>query len=223
VALSREGVIDAAIGLVDADGLAGLTMRKLGVALGVDAMAVYRFFSGKAELLDAIVEGEAERMWAVPSTDITDVAEYMVFTAHHYRRILLEHPNLAPLVTSRPLPTEGWAEALVTGIAFMRALGIAEEHLALSGTTIVRFVLGSVLREAGETRYRAELGEDLPHFEQRMIEQAAAFGRPDSPEAALLRNRLDPEVPAMEFDLGVRSLIHGMIALYGRDDAAPPS
>ena len=223
MALSREGVIDAAIGLVDADGLAGLTMRKLGVALGVDAMAVYRFFSGKAELLDAIVEREAARMWAVPGTDITDVAEYMVFTAHHYRRILLEHPNLAPLVTSRPLPAEGWAEALVTGIAFMRALGIAEENLALSGTTIVRFVLGSVLREAGETRYRAELGEDLPHYEQRMVEQAAAFGRPESPEAALLRNRLDPDVPTLEFDLGVRSLIHGMIALYGRDAAAPTS
>ena len=63
--LTRERVLRAAVALADRDGIEGLSMRKLGQELGVDAMALYRHVRTKDDLLDGIVEvivGEIERV-----------------------------------------------------------------------------------------------------------------------------------------------------------------
>lgn len=53
--LSRERVLDAALDLVDREGVAALTMRKLGAELGVEAMTLYHHVGNKGELLAALV------------------------------------------------------------------------------------------------------------------------------------------------------------------------
>ncbi|MCT9090095.1 TetR/AcrR family transcriptional regulator C-terminal domain-containing protein [Streptomyces sp. ASQP_92] len=53
--LSRERVLDAALDLVDREGVASLTMRKLGAELGVEAMTLYHHVGNKGQLLDALV------------------------------------------------------------------------------------------------------------------------------------------------------------------------
>jgi AcrR family transcriptional regulator len=54
-ALSRETVIEAALDLIDADGLAALNLRKLAARLGISAMTPYHYFTDKADLLTAMV------------------------------------------------------------------------------------------------------------------------------------------------------------------------
>ena len=54
--LSRGLVLDAAVALVDSDGLDRLSMRRLGAALGVEAMTLYHYVPNKAALLDGLVE-----------------------------------------------------------------------------------------------------------------------------------------------------------------------
>ena len=56
VQLDRERIVAAALDFIDANGLPGLTMRRLGAQLGVEAMALYRYVPSKEELLDAVVE-----------------------------------------------------------------------------------------------------------------------------------------------------------------------
>src|SRR5579859_4619402 len=56
VPLSRERVLDAAMRLADQGGIESLTMRRLGQALGVEAMAVYYHFASKDEVVDGIVD-----------------------------------------------------------------------------------------------------------------------------------------------------------------------
>ncbi len=56
IPLTRERVLDAAMTLADRSGLEGLSMRKLGQALGVEAMAVYYHFANKERVLDGIVD-----------------------------------------------------------------------------------------------------------------------------------------------------------------------
>lgn len=46
----------AAVALIDAEGIGQLTMRRLGAAIGVEAMALYRYFPSRRALLDALVE-----------------------------------------------------------------------------------------------------------------------------------------------------------------------
>jgi AcrR family transcriptional regulator len=54
--LSRDRVLDAALELADRHGLEGLTMRKLGHALGVEAMSLYNYFARKDELLAGLID-----------------------------------------------------------------------------------------------------------------------------------------------------------------------
>jgi AcrR family transcriptional regulator len=54
--LSRERILDTAIQLVDEEGIESLTMRKLGEALGVEAMSLYYYVANKGEVVDAIVD-----------------------------------------------------------------------------------------------------------------------------------------------------------------------
>src|SRR5258708_13407630 len=54
--LSRQQVLRAALEYVDEHGLEALSMHKLGAALGVKAMSLYKHVADKDDLLDAIVE-----------------------------------------------------------------------------------------------------------------------------------------------------------------------
>ena len=54
--LTRERVLDTALRLADHGGLEALSMRKLGQALGVEAMALYYHFANKERVLDGIVD-----------------------------------------------------------------------------------------------------------------------------------------------------------------------
>jgi AcrR family transcriptional regulator len=52
--LTRARILDAAVGVADEGGLEGLSMRRLGQALGVDPMALYRHVRDKDDLLDGL-------------------------------------------------------------------------------------------------------------------------------------------------------------------------
>ena len=54
--LTRERVLDAAVAIADADGIEALSMRKLGQALGVEAMSLYNHVASKGELVAAMVD-----------------------------------------------------------------------------------------------------------------------------------------------------------------------
>jgi len=54
--LNRDRVLQAALVLADQGGLEALTMRKLGEALGVEAMSLYNHVAGKEDLLDGLVD-----------------------------------------------------------------------------------------------------------------------------------------------------------------------
>jgi len=54
--LSRAQVLETAVTLADESGIDGLSMRKLGQALGVEAMSLYNHVASKSDLLDGMVD-----------------------------------------------------------------------------------------------------------------------------------------------------------------------
>jgi AcrR family transcriptional regulator len=54
--LSRERIVEAALALIDEQGLAAFSTRKLGERLGCQAMSIYHHFPSKQHLLDALVD-----------------------------------------------------------------------------------------------------------------------------------------------------------------------
>jgi AcrR family transcriptional regulator len=101
--LTRALVLTSALGLIDRDGVDGLSMRRLAAELGRDPMTLYRHAPNKAALLD----GVAEAVLAELNVDATaaDWAAELRYVAHDYRRLALAHPNVVPLLVTLPLST----------------------------------------------------------------------------------------------------------------------
>ena len=57
--LTADAVIDAALVVIDEEGLDALTMRRLAHGLGVEPVTIYRQLPNK----DAILTGVAEKLW----------------------------------------------------------------------------------------------------------------------------------------------------------------
>ena len=98
--LSTQRIVQTALRIVDADGLDRLTMRRLGTALGVDPMMVYRHVADKNALLDLVLDQVRAEM-ALPQPPPEDLAELFEVIFVEYRRVLAAHPNVIPLATRR--------------------------------------------------------------------------------------------------------------------------
>src|SRR5215475_6744049 len=55
--LSRDRILATAIRLADSEGREAVTMRRLGNALGVEAMSLYKHVANKDAILDGLLEG----------------------------------------------------------------------------------------------------------------------------------------------------------------------
>jgi AcrR family transcriptional regulator len=214
--LSREAIVSAAIAVIDEAGLEGLTMRRLGAALGVDAMAVYGYFENKSALLDAIVDHEATRLASIEGPFPTDGIEAMLHIARHYRRVLLDHPNLAPVVASRPLPQQEAPSIVQFGVRLFQHAGFERFDIPLATDAIVTFVLGFVLQEAGRTQRREQLGDEFHEQQQSLRARLAELPGDTSLADAVVVRRLRDDATLEEFEVGMRAMLHGLRLGLGR-------
>jgi AcrR family transcriptional regulator len=98
--LTRDRVLIAAAALADRQGLDAVSMRRVGEALDVEAMSLYRHVRGKDDLLDGMVETTIARFPARDeSAEWRESLRALLRGAH---QVLLEHPWVAALATSRP-------------------------------------------------------------------------------------------------------------------------
>ena len=97
--LSKERVLQAAVSLADETGIASLSMRKLGQALGVEAMSLYKHVANKDEILDGIVDIVAREI-EVPTIggDWKASLRRRAISAHE---VLLHHHWATMLIVSR--------------------------------------------------------------------------------------------------------------------------
>ncbi|SES00905.1 transcriptional regulator, TetR family [Streptomyces sp. yr375] len=114
--LNRRLVLAAAVALVDREGLAALTMRRLATDLGVEPMAIYRYTAGKEALVDGLVEaffGEVNDRLRTTSEEIrpTQDAECtelpwraeLCRIARAFSAVVHVHPEILSVVATRPL------------------------------------------------------------------------------------------------------------------------
>lgn len=120
--LSRGRVLDAALALVDRDGLAALSMRRLGAELGVEAMTLYHYVPNKDALLDGLVERVFEQV-APLAADCGRWRAALEEYAGSLRQTLLRHPGVLPLATSRPAVPPQTLDAVEHGLRMLRDAG----------------------------------------------------------------------------------------------------
>ena len=123
--LSRERIIDAAIHMIDAEGVNAVTMRRLGGSLGVEAMALYRYVNGREDLLEGVVDRLVSTLQIDPGRRMEPADGWQAFLqwmAHNVRRMALDHPKAFPLIATRH-PAAPWLRPP------LRSLRVVEEFL----------------------------------------------------------------------------------------------
>jgi AcrR family transcriptional regulator len=158
--LSRRRVLEAALRIVDSEGLTALTMRRLGRELGVEAMSLYRHVPNKDALLDGIVELIVLEI-EVPADVDGDWKEAARQIVRSYRRAAHSHPNAFPLVTMRPLNTPEGLRRLDATFEILRRAGLDEPTAIVAFRTLASYTRGFALEEVTGRAIGAEpLGSD---------------------------------------------------------------
>jgi AcrR family transcriptional regulator len=146
--ISRDAIVAAAVRLLDREGLAALSMRRLGEELGAGAASLYWHVGSKDGLLDLVLDeliGEVE----VPVPDPAHWREQLKETAKSQRRVSLRHPYLVRVSIGR-IPMGPNALRVTEGtLAILRAGGLSP-RLAVQGyLLLIDTVNGFTLDETG--------------------------------------------------------------------------
>ena len=142
--LTRRRVLEGALLLVDTEGAAALSMRRLAAALGTSPMSLYHHVAGREELLDGLSEimvGQiGMRFGEEPQAALRRLA-------HGIRAVALAHPQAFRLVGLRPLRTPSAMTPVEAGLGALRQLGLDDETSVQAYRVLVSFARGFALGE----------------------------------------------------------------------------
>jgi AcrR family transcriptional regulator len=160
--LDRDRILRTAVAFIDEHGLAALTMRRLGQALGVEAMALYRYVPGREDLLDGVVEMVIETLFDDEDGDDIYIGDsngwqdYLMRLAHGVRRIALRHPAVFPLIASRP-PAAPWVRPPLRSLRLVESFlgtlrdgGFSDQAAVAAYRAYSSFLLGHLLLEVSQ-------------------------------------------------------------------------
>jgi AcrR family transcriptional regulator len=214
VPLSRDRIVSSAVEFIDEYGLPGLTMRRLGERVGVEAMSLYRYVPGREDLLDAVVEHIIDQMRN--DDDVIDAPtdgwqDFLQRLAHGVRRVALRHPKCFPLVASRPaeapwlrppLRSLEWVETFLKGL---ESEGFDDAAAVGAYRAFTSFLLGHLLLEVAS--HGADVGplDVVESDEEPPGEQLATY-----PTVRRLRGPLSEDHAAVEFEDALEELLARM-------------
>jgi AcrR family transcriptional regulator len=163
--ITREVVLAAAVALIDAEGADALSMRRLARALDRDPMILYRHAPNKAALLDGVTETVLAQL-TVDAAD-SDWAAQLRTVARRYRALALAHPNVVPLLVTRPLATPlalrppGTLRPLEDILALLTRAGFSGADALHIYRALFGFLHGHILNELQELVEKPEETDDL--------------------------------------------------------------
>lgn len=147
-ALTAERIENAALAIVDREGVDALTMRRLGAELGVEAMSLYYYVPTK----DALLGRVASRVAGEFTLDLPPDASWrdgLRALGVALRAALQAHPRAVPIVATRPLDPETGRRVVDPVLGPLLAGGFAEATAFLAIQSVAAFVIGHALAEAG--------------------------------------------------------------------------
>src|SRR5215470_12146787 len=212
--LSKKAVVDGALALADANGLDGLTIRRLAQDLGVTPMALYWHFRSKEELL----AGLADQVWAEMNMKV-DPAEpwsrQLQGLLESLVRVLRVHPCASQLLLETEKQSEAFLQATEVTLEVLRSAGFDPRHASEVARSALWTGIMLVMSEPGvhpgkSAEERAEYQRHIlvrlstlpPDRYPRVVESAVPLATCDDPE--------------FHYSFGVELFIAGVQAIAAR-------
>jgi AcrR family transcriptional regulator len=217
--VSRSTILQAALTIIDRDGIDGLSMRRLSEVVGRDPTVLYRHVPSKAALLDGVAEivlGQIQVDTADP-----DWVGQLRTVANDFRRVALEHPNVVSLLATRPLDTPlgqrppGMLRPLEDVLALLTSAGFSGPDALLIYRVLFGYLHGHVLTELQEVIERPDETDDVLRLGLHRLTVT------EFPQVRALASVLASYDGAAELDRGLDLLFVGLTATL--KPTAPPS
>jgi TetR/AcrR family transcriptional regulator, tetracycline repressor protein len=148
LALDRQRIVAEAVALLDAEGLDGVTTRKLAARLGVQSQTLYWHLPNKAALVTAIADAILDQEFGdmSPPEPAQHWQDWLSGLAERLRRALLAHPDGARIISASQLSR---TMAAISELAMntLVARGIPLRQARVIVLTVERFTVGHVLEE----------------------------------------------------------------------------
>ncbi|WP_069164367.1 TetR/AcrR family transcriptional regulator [Nocardia altamirensis] len=215
--LTREQIVRAAVEVLDAEGVGGLNMRRLGTQLGVAATAVYYHVKNKNELVTLA----ADLVWG--EVELPDSAEIGWRTAtselaRSVHAMIGRHFWLLAAMSTHLIYGPNKARYDDHCLAIYEDAGFTEPDADQASATVLMFVIGAAQGEAAEAAWRADLRRAGADEDQHLRDTIARIGE-IAHQFPRLRARTMPSMettPALPdevtFDFGLRAILDGLAA-----------
>ena len=184
IRLNRDRVLQAAVAFADEHGLGSLSMRKLGEALGVEAMSLYNHVANKNDVVDGILDLVLSETEPPSATEDWDTA--IRTSAISVHQALRRHPWASSLLMSPDHIRPARLQYMDSLLGRLREAGFSADTTYHAYHILDAHILGFSLWQAGHSFKAADLPDlaadfirrfpldDYPHiaehFEQHLTE-----------------------------------------------------
>lgn len=151
--LSTERIVEAAMAIADADGLEAVSMGRVATALGFTTMSLYRYVTGKDDLLLLMVDAASE----IPTPPVdgdwrTRVRAWATYVRAGYQA----HPWLTSMPPSATPTTPNRLAILDGAVGAMSDLDVSDD-----AKVSIALLLMGYIGLFGEAGHETEVGADL--------------------------------------------------------------
>jgi AcrR family transcriptional regulator len=201
--LTREKIVEKALELLDAEGIEGLSMRRLGEALGFEAMALYHHFPNKDAILDGVLARIIEETGPALRLESEDWKTVMLSGPASAGRAIGAHPKAGWLFLGGQYNTAESLQMLEAPLAILRSAGFDGQELVDAAHAIFAYTAGWYILASGQGGSWSGPDDDAI---------AAAAG------AAPVAGSLAPELRDWShgMDEGLMALMEGLEARRGK-------
>jgi len=160
--LSRERIETAALELIEAEGMAAFSTRKLATGLGYEAMSIYHYFPSKGHLMDALLDRIVSSELSVVAPGGGNWRKQIELTAYEWRSMALKHPSLFPFLALHRFNTPVALRWLNGVIGVMTATGLKHETAVRLFRVVGYYINGAMLDEVAGYSRGASTVEPVP-------------------------------------------------------------
>ncbi|GAB3459870.1 TetR/AcrR family transcriptional regulator [Actinophytocola sediminis] len=167
--ISRRRALEAALEIVDSDGLEALSIRRLATALGVNGASLYHHFRSKEDILVGVADMVLAEVRGVGEPDAS-WREWLPENARTLRRALLAHPALLPVIVASRSHGFG-AHLLDASAARLMREGVPSAVVMPLLDALAAFAVSSALHETRSGRPDDGAAEEYPALTKAAAER----------------------------------------------------
>ncbi|MEW9530226.1 TetR/AcrR family transcriptional regulator [Microbispora sp. NPDC049125] len=158
---SRARLAETAVRVADAEGLDAISMRRLAAELGAGTMSLYRYVSGKDDVIDLMINAVLAEYLPDGTVLTGEWTADLRTLAWDVRRSITRHPWIAPLVASRQQPSPHGLRVMESALHMLDGLGLGVNEMLTMIGSVFAYVHGFVQSELADREAMRRTGLDL--------------------------------------------------------------